>query len=148
MRVRHGDPFHVTSSDVVGRLKFSGAIVTSGTTATTSYLADCGAQLQVSNLGPQRYPTSRMKVEVLRVTKGNGSVLNDIMCTLYRNGSATSMQVTILAADPANTKYVDGDHPVTFDDGDDYDLRLDDDSADVLHGTLPVAAQLEYSLVP
>jgi hypothetical protein len=70
---------------------------------------------------------------------------NNVTATVYKNGVATTMTVTILAADAANTKYADSAHPRLFADGDDFDVRLDDAGADVLAGTLPVSAQIEFA---
>lgn len=130
----------------VGILKFSGAIVSSAIGATVSYLADTGAQLIAANLGAQRYPTSLRLMTRLRVTKlvGAGVLTNNVTATLYKSGVATTMTVTILAADAAFTKYVDSAHPILFLDSDDFDLRLDN-AADVLAGILLVSAGLEYA---
>jgi len=137
-------PF-VFNSTLLPSLKFSGAIDTDGAGARISYLADAGAQSGIVNLAAQRYPTSSRLMLLLRVTKlvGAGVVTNNITCTLYKNNIATTMTITVLAADAAGTKYVDNTHPILFADGDDFDLRLDD-AADVLGGVLPVSAALEY----
>lgn len=131
----------------LARVKFSGAIVTSAGGATISYLADTGAQLIAANLANQLYPTSVMLALRLRVTKlyGAGVVTNSIVATLYRNGVATTMTVSIPPGDVVGTQYVDSAHPQLFADGDTFDLRLDD-AADALAGVAPVSGVLEYSV--
>lgn len=128
------------------QMKFSGALNTDAGGVTFAYLADPGsaAAAAAANLAAQRYPSSERLIMRLRVTKltGAGVTTNNITATLYINGVATLMKVTINAADAAGTKYVDSLHPLCLRDGDDYDLRLDD-AADVLGGTLEVSAALE-----
>lgn len=129
----------------VSSVKFSGGIVTSAIDATSSYMADAGTAPAV-NLTAQRYPTSLRLALRLRVTKltGAGVLTNSVTCTLYKNNAPTTMTVTLLAADATGTKYVDIAHPILFADGDDYDVRLDD-NADALAGTLAASAQLEFA---
>ena len=126
--------------------KFTGALVASAIGATLSYMADPGTNLALGNVVlPQRYPISERLALRLRVTKRAGAVLtNAATATVYKNNVATTMTVSIPAADAINTKYVDSAHPTLFNDGDDFDVRLDD-AADVLAGTLLVSAQIEWS---
>ncbi len=129
--------------------KFSGAIQTSAGGATIAYLADGGSEIAAAaaNLGAQSYPTSERLVLRLRVNKltGAGVTTNNVTATLYINGVATAMQVSVLAASAAGSKFVDSAHPLCLREGDDYDLRLDD-AADVLAGTLRVSAALECAV--
>ena len=80
----------------------------------------------------------------LRVLVTSDTMANACTCTLYKNGSATAMQVSIPAATVANTKFVDAAHPILFADGDDYVLRLDDAAADG-GNSLNVTAVIEWA---
>jgi hypothetical protein len=103
--------------------KFSGTLVQqpSGTSAT--YLADTGEVGNVTiNDGPQLYPTSARTIRRLRVTSKSGTGGKAMVVTLYKNNTPTSMVVTIAPGASPGTTGVDSAHPVTFADGDTYDV--------------------------
>jgi len=121
--------------------KFSGSVV-GAVGAVVSYLADTGPAV-ANQIVPLRYPTSFRLATRLRATNLVNTSANAVTVTLYKNGVATTMVVSIPAASAANTKFVDIAHPILFLDGDDYDLRLDD-GADVA-GIVSVSAALEWA---
>jgi hypothetical protein len=127
-------------------LKFAGALL-GGAGLVNSYLADDAPALIVANsLVAIRYPTSQRLFTRLRVTVlalSTNTINNTV--TLYKNGVATTMLVTIPAATAAFTKFVDSAHPILFADGDDLALRMDNAGADVAAVTA-IAASLEYPL--
>jgi hypothetical protein len=125
--------------------KFSGVMISGEAGASFSYLADAGigeaivpSTLQVD---PTRYPTSLRLVTRLRACVPLGSSTQALTFTLYKNGAATAMTCTIVAAQPAGTKAVDTAHPILFADGDDYDLRCD--VPGVMAANVAVSALLE-----
>lgn len=122
------------------KIPFSGTIV-GGAGATVSYLADTGP-LAANQIVPLRRPVSACLMRALRVTNLANTSANAVTVTLYKNGAATTMLISIPAATAANTKFADTTHPIFFDDADDYDLRMDD-AADV-GGVVTVSGTLEY----
>jgi hypothetical protein len=104
--------------------KFSGAIV-GAAGATLSYLADGGFIGAVNQTAAIRYPTSARTAKRLRVNSISNSAAHTVTCTLYKNGVATPLVISIPAGSAANTKF-SLDVNVAFVDGDDFDLRLDD----------------------
>lgn len=126
----------------LGWTHFSGAII-GGAGATVSYLGDAGIIGAVNQTTAFRRATSLRLMLRLRVTSISNTSANAVTCTLYKNGVATAMQVSIPAATAANTKFVDSAHPILFADGDDLDLRLDD-AADV-GAQVNVSAGLEWA---
>ena len=123
--------------------KFSGTIL-GGAGATVSYLADKGIGLAANDAVALRYPTSCRLATRLRVTSVTNTAANAVTCTLYKNGVATAMTVSIPAGSAANTKFSDLVHPILFVDGDDFDLRLDD-AADV-GAIVNVTALVEWAV--
>lgn len=112
-----GDPI------VVG--KFSGTLVQQPTGASETFLSDTGelAPTPFINDGPQLYPTSARTIEGLRVTSKSGTGGKALVVTLYKNGAATAMTVTIAASAAPGTQGSDFAHAVTFADGDTYDVH-------------------------
>lgn len=128
-------------------ISLTGVIKGNAGSAQFSYLDNVGVDNPgtVTNaVNPLRRPTSLRLMLRLRATLLAGGVGNNCTLTLYKNGVATAMQLTIPAGDPQFTKYVDGAHPILFSDGDDFDLRLDE-GADIEAGTMFVSATLEYA---
>lgn len=122
---------------------FSGVIV-GGLGVTVSYLSNSGLAGAVNQITAFRFPVSARTMKRLRVNSISNTSINTVTCTLYKNGSATTMKVSIPAGTSAYTKFSDIAHPITFADGDDFDLRLDD-AADT--GALVViSASLEWSI--
>ncbi len=126
---------------VVG--KFTGKLTTDPVVATVSHMADPGASIANANLEPQRYPTSARLVTRLRVTQLNGPIPISPTVTLYKNGVATTMTVTITAASPQYTVFSDTAHPVLLVDGDTFDVRIDDPGGGGGTATVVLSAILE-----
>jgi len=122
--------------------QFAGSII-GAVGAVVSYLADTGP-IAANQIVPLRRPTSLRLATRLRVTNLVNTSANAVTVTLYQNGVATLMQVTIPAATAANVKFSDLAHQILFADGDDYDLRMDD-AADVA-GVVTVSAALEWAV--
>jgi len=121
---------------------FSGSII-GAVGAVISYLADTGP-IAANQIVPLRRPTSLRLATRLRVTNLVNTSANAVTVTLYKNGVATAMVVSIPAATAANTKFSDLVHPILFLDDDDFDLRMDD-AADVA-GVVTVSASLEWAV--
>jgi hypothetical protein len=104
--------------------KFSGVLVQqpSGTSAT--FLSDSGevGNIAINDGSPQLYPTSARTVRRLRVCSKSGTGSKALVVTLYKNGVATAMVVTIAASAAPGTTGVDSAHPITFADGDQFDV--------------------------
>lgn len=111
-----------------GPLKFSGTIAGS-LDPHTSFMGDIGAAGDgvgvLQNMTAVMYPMSARIFRTLRVVK-RFTVLDDIdiPVTLYVNGAPSVMSVTMLAADPAGTVYVDNVHSVAVVDGDVIDMVM------------------------
>lgn len=112
-----GDPL------VVG--KFSGTLVQQPTGTSETFLSDTGelAPVPFINDGPQLYPTSARTIKGVRVTSKSGTGGKALVVTLYKNGAATAMTVTIAASAAPGTEGSDFAHAVAFADGDTYDLH-------------------------
>lgn len=127
--------------------KFSGSLETDAVVPTVSYLADGGTQIAAAfgNLGPQRYASSERLVLGLRATHLTGPLPVGYTATLYINGVATLMQVTIPAATANGTKFSDFTHPRLLAAGDDFDVRLDGAGATGVAVTIEASACLEFA---
>lgn len=123
-------------------IPFTG-VITGDVGATVSYLADGGLVGAVNQTTPFRRPTGSRQFLALRVTVISDNSVNAVTATLYQNGAPTTMTVTIPAGSAPNTKFTDFAHATFFNDGDDFDLRLDNPGADAGH-TVAVSAALEY----
>ena len=111
-----GDPL------VVG--KFSGTLVQQPSGPSLTYLSDTGevGDTTINDGVPQNYPTSARTIEGLRVTSKSGTGGNALVVTLYKNGAPTAMVVTIAGSSPPVTLGADFAHPITFADGDTFDV--------------------------
>ena len=138
-----GDPL------VVG--KFSGTLVQQPTGPSLTYLSDTGevGDTTINDGVPQNYPTSARTIEGLRVTSKSGTGGKALVVTLYKNNAPTAMVVTIAGSSPPVTLGADFAHPVTFADGDTYDVvaSMDSGTGDgpyfasaTLEGARPAAA--------
>lgn len=127
--------------------KFSGPII-GAVGAQLTYFSDpgpYGASGEVNQTTPCRYPTSQRLAIRMRVTNVFNNSVNATTVTLYKNGVATAMQVSIPAGSATYTKFLDAAHPVLFADGDDYDLRGDDPAGDS-GGAVNVTGALEWAV--
>ncbi len=122
---------------------FTGALL-GGAGAALSYCADDALALLVANaVIPTRYPTSLRlltRLRVMTLAASTNILVNTV--TLYQNGLATLMSVTIPAGTAAFTKFSDVAHPILFSDGDDIALVISNTGADVGAQTI-IAATLE-----
>lgn len=135
----HPEEFQGTSSGFM----FTGALLGSAIAPVTSFMANPGTALAIANLATaQRYPTSARVLSKLRVALLANTISVNTTVTLFKNGVATAMTITIPHADAPVTKYVDAAHPITFADGDDFDLQLAC-GTDASAGTVKVSALLE-----
>lgn len=126
--------------------KFSGPLV-GAVGAQLTYFSDpgpFGASGENNQTTPCRYPTSMRLAIRLRVTNIFNNSVNATTVTLYKNGVATAMQVSIPAGSAAYTKFQDLSHPILFGDNDDYDLRGDDPAGDSAGG-VNIAGALEWA---
>jgi hypothetical protein len=123
--------------------KFTGVLTTDAVNPTANYMADPGSAIASAALGPQSYPTSGRLMTRLRATWNTGAIptVTPVTVTLFKNGVATLMQVSIPQNTAQGTKFVDSAHAVLFVDGDDFDVRLD--NAGGVNGTAIVTAVLE-----
>lgn len=132
------------SAQPLATIKFTGALF-GGVGAVLSYCADTSPTLLLVNeVVATRYPISQRLLTRLRVTVlalSTNTINNTV--TLYKNGVATTMTITIPAGTAAFTKFADAAHPIIFADGDDFTLRLDNAGADVAAVT-KIAAVLEH----
>jgi hypothetical protein len=143
-------PFVIGPGQQPGALeKFSGAIQTDAVTPTATYMADPGSAVALAAgnaaLVPQRYASSQRLILGLRATTLVGPIPAPITCTLYINGVATLMKVTIAAGSPLYTKFSDFTHPRLLNAGDDFDLRLDDPGGSGVGANFQVSAVLEFA---
>lgn len=113
-------------------LKFTASLF-GGAGAALSYAADTSPVLLVANEAVAvRYPTSqclKMRLRVTVLALSTNTINNTV--TLFKNGVATAMTITIPAATAAFTKFVDSAHPIVFADGDDFALQIANAGADV-----------------
>lgn len=122
---------------------FTGALLGSAVVPVTSFMSNPGSTLALVNVvAGQSYPTSARVISKLRVTLLANTITVNATVTLFKNGVATAMTITILSTDVAGTKYVDSAHPITFADGDDFDVQLGA-AVDAGVGTVKVSATLE-----
>lgn len=133
----------------ISSVNFTGQITTDNGATRTSYLANPGtANLAAGNQTlAQEYATSKRQFEVLRAVKlltGPGVA---VTLTVYKSTGggalgATTMTLTIPAADAVRTRYEIINVTVQFADGDTYALRMDS-AIDAAPGTLAISATLE-----
>jgi hypothetical protein len=110
--------------------KFSGTLVQEPEGTSGTFLSDVGelAPTPYINDGtPQNYGTSARVIKRLRVTSKSGTGGKAMVVTLYKNATAvgagaTAMTVTIPPGSPPGTTGVDLVHPITFVDGDTFDV--------------------------
>jgi len=95
-------------------LKFSGGLL-GGAGATTSYLADTGAA-PAANLTAIEYPISQHYMTRLRVKPEANTFATNVVATVFKNGVATALTVTIPAGSTAVVS--DTAHSALFADGD------------------------------
>ena len=119
---------------------FTAAVATAeGAAFTWSACSDVPAINNAIRFG---FPTSEKLALRLRVRLADGALTLDATATVYKNGVATGMTVTIPAGSAVGTKFVDSTHATLFVEGDDYDVRVDaaGGSTDIL-----VSAQIEWA---
>jgi hypothetical protein len=110
--------------------------------ATTLYMlqdADLGGASSV----PLQYPTSARTILGLRLGAVTGTAANPPTATLMKNGVATAMTCTLGAGAVAGANVSDFAHPITFADGDTFDIRITQPIAP--EGTAEFTAVLEAS---
>lgn len=121
---------------------FTAHLYGGGVGADTTVMADRGFSAPTNQQELLRRPTSARTVLRLRVRSVANSMANATTVTLYKNGVATALLVTI----PAGTTgaFLEDGFPIVFVDGDDYDLVVADPAADPA-GELKVSATIEGS---
>lgn len=123
---------------------FSTVIITSAGGATHGFMTDVGISA-VAIIGNEpvaiQYPTSARLITRLRGGAPSGTGAQPPTFTLYKNGVATAMTVTLPTGAPAGTNAVDSAHPILFADGDTFDVRVDFGATS--EGNQPVCATLE-----
>ncbi len=129
----------------LGALKFTGVLF-GAVGPVTSGMADGSPSLLVANDFPVRYPTSLRLLTRLRVIAlATSTNLIGNTVTLFKNGVATIMTVTVPAGTAVGTKFVDSAHPILFADGDDLALVIANAGADV-GAVTRIGATLEYTI--
>lgn len=109
----------------------TGVVLSSLVGAVFTYIADenptsLGALAVINNIVPVRWPTSFRAMMRLRACYLQPDpATRAIVVTLYKNGVATAMSVTIPLGSAVGFKVVDTAHPILFLDGDDWAIRLD-----------------------
>jgi hypothetical protein len=78
-----------------------------------------------------KFPTSARTVSKMRVTKVASTNDVDIVVTLIKGTSAQTQTVTLLTTDGVGTVKSDIAHPITFADGDTFDVRVTGGTGDV-----------------
>lgn len=125
--------------------KFTGALF-GAAGAALSWAADTSPSLLLANEAVAvRYPTSigiRLRLRVLVLALSTNTINNTV--TLFKNGVATAMAITVPAATPAGTVLTDGAHPILFADGDDFGLQAANAGGDV-GAVMKYAAFLEQA---
>jgi hypothetical protein len=86
--------------------------------ATTSYMANTGPNAGGANLGACEFPTSMRLVSRLRFKPESNTFATNVVATLYKNGVATALTVTIPAGSTAVVSDTTAAHEVLFADGD------------------------------
>ena len=126
-----------------GHESFTGTLL-GGAGATLSYLADQGVGLAANNVVAFRRPTSFRLMTRLRVTNISNTAATATVVTLYQNGVATLMTLSIPGGTAANTKFETLANPILFLDNDDFDVRLDHVGADA-GSVVNVSAAVEWA---
>lgn len=124
----------------VATIKFSGTLL-GGAGAVFTYLADAGPGLAANNTNPLGYFFPQKMMFRLFVNVITNTLANSSTVTLYKNGVATSLQVTIGAG--ATGQFRDNAHTVFLSDNDQFDLRVDDAGADATH-SMNLSATVQY----
>lgn len=122
-------------------LKFSGAH-TGAVGAAVSYLADGGPVIAALLAAAVGYPSPPRTYRKLRVRAPTNPLAAAMTATVYKNGVATALTVTVTAASTA--LFTDATHTVTFAPGDNFDLRLDSTAAGAINTALVVATLEGY----
>lgn len=125
-------------------VKAFSAVLVNSEGAGSGFMSDAGigeALIPGSNqVDPNRYPTSARTITRLRACVPLGTTAGQsVTFTLYKNGVATAMTCAIAASQAAGAKAVDLAHPITFADGDDYDVFANG----TINANLAISAQLE-----
>lgn len=123
-----------------GGAQLSGGVLGSTGGPVTVFLANAIAGSSPGT--PMRFPVSAQTKQKLRATLRTNSSAVGGSITLYKNGAATAMTVAIAPGASAFTKYVDAAHPITFADGDDFDVALTINT-DAGAGAFQVSVSLE-----
>lgn len=141
---QEGNRFVSATGPLATVKSFSGVIITSAGGATHGFLTDVGiSAVAITGNEPNaiQYPTSARLITRLRGGAPAGTGAQAPTFTLYKNGVATAMTVTLPTGAPAGTNRVDSAHPILFADGDTFDVRVDFDATS--EGNQPVCATLE-----
>jgi collagen triple helix repeat protein len=107
---------------------FSGAILGGGA-QVTAYLANMGLIGAVNQTTSFQWPSSNRMSLRLRVNMRSNTATTTVTVTLFKNGIATTQTVSYAASATGAT--IDSIHPILFNDGDTYDLRVQNGGADV-----------------
>lgn len=112
--------------------KFSGVLVQQPADVGSTFLSDVGElavpAAYINDGVPQSYGTSSRTIERLRVTSKSGTGGTAMDVTLYKNATgapgvgATAMTVHIPGGTAPGTVFLDAAHPITFADGDTFDV--------------------------
>jgi hypothetical protein len=86
--------------------------------STTSYLANTGPIAGGSNFGPCEFPTSTRLITRLRFKPEVNTFTTNVVATLYKNGTATTLTVTIPAGSTSVVTDAATSHEVLYADGD------------------------------
>lgn len=125
----------------------SGELVQGEAGAAFTYLANIGngeAVVPGANaVDPNLFPTSARLIQRLRavVPEGNASG-QAITVKLFKNGAATAQLVTFANGAAAGAEAVDAAHPITFADGDTFDVQVST-AAGPMAVSVPVSVILE-----
>lgn len=104
-------------------LKFSGMHAADVTLAVASYLADPGLVAAGALAGPVNYPMPACRVRNLRVKPTVNTLAVPMTVTVFKNGVASAVTVTVLAGSVLNVS--DTTHEEQFSADDEFDLRAD-----------------------
>lgn len=133
---------------VTGKTFWTGRLQGSGSGAVFSYLGHD----TVSTLGAPNntisgsYFVGACTIKALRVTSISAAASVNTAVTLFKNGTATAMLVTLTAGNPAAQLYSDLAHPITYNGTSDVlDIRMDMNT-DSLLDTVTISAVLEYTI--
>jgi len=114
------DWFSPSTTAPVAAIAFTGSILGNSGAPAVSYMTGG----PISSVSQLRFPTSARTITKMRVTKISSTISVSVVVTLFKNGSATTMTCTSLAADAAFTKYSDLANPISFTDAQDFDVQL------------------------